>query len=85
MLARAQITICNEKDWEVSATASINPALETLWMDTSVTPHTMKRWNGSAWVTKGQVLVHSGKLLDCFYSASNKGITKRSGDLWSKH
>ncbi|MDL2319437.1 SpoIID/LytB domain-containing protein [Eubacteriales bacterium OttesenSCG-928-A19] len=35
--------------------------------------------------TKGQVLTHDGKLVDCFYSASNKGMTKRSGDVWSKH
>ena len=53
MLARAQITIRNEKDWEVSVTPPANPALDTLWMDTSVIPHTMKRWNGSAWVTVG--------------------------------
>jgi peptidoglycan hydrolase-like amidase len=35
--------------------------------------------------TKGEVLFHSNKLINCFYSASNGGITKRSGDVWSQH
>ena len=35
--------------------------------------------------TAGQVLTHGGKLVDCFYSASNKGQTKRSGDVWRTH
>lgn len=35
--------------------------------------------------TKGQVLTYNGKLVNCFYCASNKGVTKRSGDVWSTH
>lgn len=35
--------------------------------------------------TKGQVLSYDGKLVNCFYCASNKGVTKRSGDVWSTH
>lgn len=35
--------------------------------------------------TKGQVLTYGGKLVNCFYCASNKGITKRSGDVWNTH
>ena len=35
--------------------------------------------------TKGQVLTYGGKLVNCFYCASNKGVTKRSGDVWSTH
>lgn len=35
--------------------------------------------------TKGQVLMYGGKIVDCFYCASNKGVTKRSGDVWSTH
>ena len=31
--------------------------------------------------TKGQVLCHEGQIIDCFYSASNSGVTKRSGDV----
>jgi len=35
--------------------------------------------------TAGQVLTYDGKIVDCFYSASNHGITKRSGDVWKTH
>jgi len=35
--------------------------------------------------TRGQVLCYDGSIIDCFYSASNGGLTKRSGDVWSKH
>ena len=35
--------------------------------------------------TKGQVLTYDGKLVNCFYCASNNGVTKRSGDVWSTH
>jgi phage minor structural protein len=33
-----------------SSTAPSNPATNQLWLDTSVTPNVLKRWNGSAWV-----------------------------------
>lgn len=35
--------------------------------------------------TKGLVLTYEDKLVNCFYCASNKGETKRSGDVWSTH
>ena len=35
--------------------------------------------------TCGMVLTYGGKLVNCFYCASNKGVTKRSGDVWSTH
>jgi hypothetical protein len=35
--------------------------------------------------TRGQVLCYDGSIIDCFYSASNGGVTKRSGDVWSRH
>lgn len=35
--------------------------------------------------TAGQVLTYDGKIIDCFYSASNQGVTKRSGDVWKTH
>lgn len=35
--------------------------------------------------TAGQVLCYGGEVADCFYSASNGGLTKRSGDVWQKH
>jgi phage minor structural protein len=33
-----------------SSTAPSNPTTNQLWLDTSVTPNVLKRWNGSAWV-----------------------------------
>ena len=35
--------------------------------------------------TGGMVLMYNGQLVRAFYSASNGGITKRSGDVWSTH
>ncbi|MDL2318559.1 SpoIID/LytB domain-containing protein [Eubacteriales bacterium OttesenSCG-928-A19] len=35
--------------------------------------------------TAGQVLCHEGRIIHCYYSASNGGLTKRSGDVWSRH
>lgn len=35
--------------------------------------------------TAGQVLCYGGEIIDCFYSSSNGGLTKRSGDAWSRH
>lgn len=34
--------------------------------------------------TAGQVLTYDGELVDCFYSSSNGGATKRSGEVWSR-
>ena len=34
--------------------------------------------------TAGQVLTYGGEIIDCFYSASNGGICKRSGEVWSR-
>ncbi len=35
--------------------------------------------------TCGMVLTYGGTLVNCFYCASNKGMTKRSGDVWNTH
>lgn len=35
--------------------------------------------------TRGQILTYEGNVIDCFYCASNKGQTKRSGDVWRTH
>lgn len=35
--------------------------------------------------TSGVVLMYNGQLVRAFYSASNGGVTKRSGDVWSTH
>ena len=53
MIARAQLTVRDENDMQIAATAPANPAVDTLWLDTSVTPNMLKRWNGTAWVECG--------------------------------
>lgn len=35
--------------------------------------------------TAGQVLTYGGEIIDCFYSASNGGTCKRSGEVWSRN
>jgi hypothetical protein len=34
--------------------------------------------------TAGVVLCYGGEVIDCYYSASNGGVTKRSGEVWSR-
>ena len=34
--------------------------------------------------TAGQVLTYGSEVIDCFYSASNGGTCKRSGEVWSR-
>jgi len=71
-----------EKQVTKSSTAPSNPAVGDLWLDTSVTPNVLKRWNGSTWVkatptTAGEVGAER---------ALTKGMTAPSnpqmGDLW---
>ena len=37
----------------ISNTAPENPAVDTLWLDTSVSPNMLKRWDGDAWTDIG--------------------------------
>ena len=53
MIAASQITIRDENDMQIVATAPANPTVNTLWLDISVTPNMLKRWNGTAWVDCG--------------------------------
>ncbi len=53
MLAVAQITIRDEREMTISASAPSAPVMDELWLDTSQTPNALKRWTGSAWVSCG--------------------------------
>ncbi len=53
MLATAQITIRDDADVFISTIAPTTPVEDMLWLDTSVIPHRLKRWSGSAWVECG--------------------------------
>ena len=53
MLAAAQITIRDENDVVIASAVPASPVVDMLWLDTSVTPNALKRWNGNAWVDCG--------------------------------
>ena len=48
--AEANAKAASEPRVTKSATAPSSPNTDDLWLDTSVTPHVWKRWNGTAWV-----------------------------------
>jgi hypothetical protein len=50
MIATGQFTIHDLTDITVSSTPPSNPVVDMMWLDTSVTPNQLKRWNGSTWV-----------------------------------
>ena len=53
MITCAQITIRDEADIAVQALAPLSPAVDELWLDTSVTPHKLKCWSGTVWAECG--------------------------------
>ena len=54
MLAAAQLTIRDENDVVIASAAPASPVVDMLWLDTSVTPNTLRRWTGTAWVDCGE-------------------------------
>ena len=58
LLAQTQFTIRDTSDMIIGNTAPVNPATNQIWLDTSVTPNIMKRWDGSTWIT----IVDSGDI-----------------------
>ena len=50
IIANAQITIVDLSDPILSQTAPPTPTTNMLWLDTSVSPNVLKRWDGSKWV-----------------------------------
>ena len=53
MIAGAQYTIVDLSDPIQQGTAPANPVTGMLWLDTSVSPPSLHRWNGSAWEVVG--------------------------------
>lgn len=47
--ATAQYTIRDENDITIGAVAPASPILNELWLNTSVTPSVLMRWNGTKW------------------------------------
>lgn len=49
-LAIAQFTITDFNDVNISTTQPSTPQLNQLWLDTSIVPNQLKRWDGTKWV-----------------------------------
>lgn len=48
-LATAQFTITDHNDVNVQTLQPENPVLDTLWLDISLVPNELKRWDGQSW------------------------------------
>ena len=49
-IATGQFTIVDFNDINISTTSPASPVIDNLWLDTSFTPHRLKRWDGTLWV-----------------------------------
>lgn len=52
-ITSSQITIIDYNDITTSITPPQNPTLDQLWLDTSINPSILKRYNGSLWINSG--------------------------------
>ncbi|HAC5768564.1 TPA_asm: carbohydrate-binding protein CenC [Listeria monocytogenes] len=50
--AAAEITLTDINDAIVAGEAPLNPTTDLLWMDSSVTPNVLRRWDGEKWVSQ---------------------------------
>ncbi|MFL0495711.1 hypothetical protein [Priestia megaterium] len=75
IIASGTMTLTDLNDAIIAGTAPSNPAVNTLWIDTSVTPNMLKKWSGSVWVNVGE--------LDPDYSDTIKDINKSIDDITS--
>lgn len=77
-VATGQITLLDSNDYlSTGLTAPSNPvAGVTLWVDTSVTPNQLKKWNGTAWeiVSDAQAAIDKAKQ-DAIDDAAQKYVT----------
>ena len=76
-VATGQITLLDSNDYlSTGLTAPSNPvAGVTLWVDTSVTPNQLKKWNGTAWeiVSDAQAAIDKAKQ-DAINDAAQKYV-----------
>ena len=75
IISVGQITISDFNDIDISNTAPSSPATNQLWLDSSVVPNQLKRWDGSKWVIVNQqtgrnLLILSAPMLTGYLSAS---------------
>ncbi|WP_053074069.1 hypothetical protein [Priestia aryabhattai] len=75
IIASGTMTLTDLNDAIIAGTAPSNPTVNTLWIDTSITPNMLKKWSGSAWVNVGE--------LDPDYSDTIENINKSIDDITS--
>lgn len=56
-IATNEITIIDYNDIEVGTTPPSSPLVDQLWLDSSVTPNELKRYNGTAWIIVNETIV----------------------------
>ena len=54
-IATGQLTLYDYNDTLVAGVAPVDPTLNSLWLDNSVSPAMMKKWNGSGWTDVGEM------------------------------
>ena len=55
LIASGQLPLYDYNDAIIAGAAPVNPSPDTLWLDSSVTPNMMKRWDGLAWEPVGEL------------------------------
>ena len=74
MLCSAQYTITDKNDVYIGPMPPENPVENQLWLDTSITPNQMKRYNSSVWTL----------LNNRTFVSDTEPIGALPGDLWIK-
>lgn len=69
-----------------------NPSLDMLWIDTSITPNLLKKWNGLEWIIVSEAdntSLYEVETVDQFvsmdkpdYWQEDEPIAKNAGDIW---
>lgn len=55
LIGSGQLSLVDLNDAIVSGTEPTNPSVGTLWVDESVTPKMLKKWNGTSWDEMGEL------------------------------
>lgn len=55
LIASGQLPLYDYNDAIIAGAAPVNPSLDTLWLDNSVEPNMMKRWDGLTWEPVGEL------------------------------
>jgi hypothetical protein len=56
IIGLGQLTLTDLNDAIISGTPPLNPTEGTLWIDENYSPKLLKKWNGTSWITIGEVM-----------------------------